>query len=962
MLNCFLRACCSTAKTSVKLSLILLTAFLAFRQSTSYSIVNAQQASNKEQTEIEELASRVLSATNEEREKLLASVPPSSNAALLKALNAKVPEIINIKKQIEAAGVIVSLAERAGEQSELMVALCSLASALTDNGEYRKALDYSRRSLELAEKLGDRKIAIILLIDRGVCYRRLVQFDQSVASFEQALRLAKENGLMGLLAKASYSYANTQGVMGNFEKQVELSQEAFNLYQKLNDKSGMVSALLVTSSGYFGLGAYPQSLQKGQQALKLAREMNNKILVRNSLTNCAINYKSMGFYEQSLESYQQALRIQEEVGDKQAWFTILFNLAQLYAQQHDYTKFDEHMSKALRLAEQQENPTLFIGAASELGRVCLQRQNYACALEYLQKALDAAAKISRVRQSNSARLVMGALYLEQKQFDEAEKYFQEALQQAQQARDYIQHFSSLIALSRLNAKRGNFSKSGELAEQALALQNAPTVPDDLWQAHFEIGNARLGLNQPEAARQSFLQAIRFLEQMRSHTISREDTRHLFLANRLDPYYELISLLVQTGTPAAREEAINIVQMLNGRVLLDKLASKNASESAAKPSSRQPLSSAEIRNLLDDQTALLSFAVTEKATYLFTITKDAIPLSVQTIPISRTELKEKVSRVRQRLASLDAGFRAPDLELSQLLLSSVRPDLKRYKNLILIPDGPLWELPFQALVSPEGLYLIEDHAISYAPALPALHELFQRKNRLTRPALKTDPHLLLAFGNAFSEQPGQAGASTMPAGPAKIQTPVLPEAERQARALGQLYETQRSRVYTGTEAQPSRFLTEAGQYRLLHLASHGLLNNINPLYSGLVLSPDNEADQDNLLEAHELMKLKLNADLVVLSACETARGQISEGEGMIGLSWALLLAGSQTTVVSQWKVESASTEALMLEFHRQVKANIERTGQVYSAQALQQAMRKLMKQPQYRHPAYWAGFIALGQAQ
>src|SRR5262249_4503846 len=134
---------------------------------------------------------------------------------------------------------------------------------------------------------------------------------------------------------------------------------------------------------------------------------------------------------------------------------------------------------------------------------------------------------------------------------------------------------------------------------------------------------------------------------------------------------------------------------------------------------------------------------------------------------------------------------------------------------------------------------------------------------------------------------------------------LPEAEREVHALRSLYGGERSTVYIGEQAREERVKKEAADYEVLHFASHAVLSDGNPLYSHLVLAGEEaEAGEDGLLEAWEIMKLRLKAELVVLSACETARGRISAGEGVIGMSWAFFVAGTPTTVVSQWKVPSA----------------------------------------------------------
>jgi CHAT domain-containing protein len=158
---------------------------------------------------------------------------------------------------------------------------------------------------------------------------------------------------------------------------------------------------------------------------------------------------------------------------------------------------------------------------------------------------------------------------------------------------------------------------------------------------------------------------------------------------------------------------------------------------------------------------------------------------------------------------------------------------------------------------------------------------------------------------------------------------------------------------GADAREDVLKAEAGRHRILHLATHGILDDASPLNSYVLLSRGKGTEEDGLLEAREIMGLDLRADLAVLSACETARGRFGAGEGVVGLSWALFVAGCQTAVVSQWKVASESTSDLMLEFHRRL-----RSGGPKDA-ALQRAALKLLADRRYRHPFYWAGFIVVG---
>jgi CHAT domain-containing protein len=362
-------------------------------------------------------------------------------------------------------------------------------------------------------------------------------------------------------------------------------------------------------------------------------------------------------------------------------------------------------------------------------------------------------------------------------------------------------------------------------------------------------------------------------------------------------------------------------------------------------------------LPDATTALLEYVVTDDKLYLFAITKAAekaeAEIKVYTLGIKRNELARQTEAFRRQLASRDLGFRASATKLYDLLLKPAAAQLQGKTNLIIAPDDTLWDLPFQALLVNANRFLLEDAAIAYTPSLTALREMMTRhKNQDANPSSIT----LLALGNPLlGKETVKRAALTL----RDEKLDPLPEAEQEVKALRQLYGLSRSKIYLGAEAREDRVKSEAGQARILHFATHGMLNNASPMYSHLALAQGSK-NEDGLLEAWELMQLDLKADLAVLSACETARGRIGTGEGMIGLSWVMFIAGVPSTVVSQWKVESAGTRALMVNFHRALISQPEvGKAKITKTEALRQAALKLMKSAETSHPFYWAGFVLIG---
>jgi CHAT domain-containing protein len=209
--------------------------------------------------------------------------------------------------------------------------------------------------------------------------------------------------------------------------------------------------------------------------------------------------------------------------------------------------------------------------------------------------------------------------------------------------------------------------------------------------------------------------------------------------------------------------------------------------------------------------------------------------------------------------------------------------------------------------------------------------------------------LIAFGNPVIGKDEQRNEELCP----------LPEAETEVVTVAKTFGSAGSKVLIGREASERTFRALAPTYSTIHLATHGIIDNRQPLYSHLLLTKtEGDPENDGLLEAREIMNMNLRADLAVLSACETANGRISPGEGVMGMSWAFFVAGTRSMLVSPWKVNSASTSQLMVNFYKSLEANTNHY-KANKAGALRDAALKSMKDPRFGHPFYWAGFVMIG---
>ena len=314
--------------------------------------------------------------------------------------------------------------------------------------------------------------------------------------------------------------------------------------------------------------------------------------------------------------------------------------------------------------------------------------------------------------------------------------------------------------------------------------------------------------------------------------------------------------------------------------------------------------------------------------------DASLLSVVSI-MARLSSYNFSTSFRRELASHDLAYAAEAGELYSRLVAPAERELSAERAVMVIPDGPLWNVSFQALLPRPGHFWIEDKIIAYAPSMEVLREARRLSGlRASSPV----GGALLALGD--------------PAG-----QPRLPEAARQVHEIEKLYRGQPTLILTGDAANEGRFRAEATQYRVVHLAAHAILDDRNPMYSRALLA--RTGSDDGFLEARELMRYNLNAELLVLSACDTARGEAAAGEGINGMLWAAFAAGAPTTVASRWRVESSSSADLMISFH-QHWMNARRTNNRFAkAASLRAASIGMIHAGAYTHPFYWAAYILAG---
>jgi CHAT domain-containing protein/Tfp pilus assembly protein PilF len=851
----------------------------------------------------------------------------------------------------------LALAEELGDGIVMAEVSTQLGHLRTMHARYEEARAFHLRSYALSETIGNRLGMAVALNNVGATFQSVGDYAGAAGYFERSLAALELLGDERRGATVIDNLARISRILGDYDKGLEWSQRAYAIRRRLDDKDGIARSL-------------------------------------TSLSEC---YRAQGNYTAALASLQQSLALFTTIGYAHAIAETLNNIAVVYDAQGNYAQAASYLRKALAANHAVGSPSLTAEIRTHLGEVFLGQGDSARAISSLQRSLAISTPAEFAPQAADARLVLGRAYAVRHQLAQAAESFRRVLAFRDAAGDRSGRAEALVALADVERRRTHYAGALSLAAEAQALALEMELVDVQWLALTVIGRIDAAMARPAEARRAFEQAIDVIEDLRAQNRGDEETRRQFFADRLAPYRARIELALATHQSG---DAFYFAERSRARALLDVIRSDRtpvtkamtAAERAREVELRTSLNSvnrevqvairaqprddirlgllkrqrderrlayegfrsglyaahpelqidrgaapviraAEAQQLVPgSRSAIVEFVAGPNRTDALIISRSGIHSF--RLPVTTAALGGQVRRFRDQLAHRDLRTAESARALYDLVLGPMRASINGLTELIIVPDGNLWDLPFQALQPAAGRYLIEDVAISYAPSVTVLREAMRR-----RPEARTAP-AALAFGN--------------PAGPDP-----LPESEIEARQTAETY-GRSSRVYLGGAATEDRLKADAPNYQVLHLATHGELDNASPMYSRLTLAPPAAGDrEDGVLEAWEIMNLPLRADLVVLSGCDTARGQIAPGEGLVGLMWAALVAGAPATLVSQWSVESAGSARLMVDFHREWRG-----GQrgVSKARALQLAAVHALKTPGFAHPFYWAAFILGGDGR
>ncbi len=782
---------------------------------------------------------------------------------------------------------------------------------------------------------------------------------------------------------------------------LDLGYRSVAFAEESTDPDAIARASFRIGKTFYALGRGDMALPWFERAFALRDDIEDDSIVSLVAGQLAAIYSDRGDHHASMH-YSEIARATAK--DDFARAGAEMNLGGEYANgEGDGRLAIPHLLRALELARRAGFRDGIPGVSWMLANCYLQVGQGEEALRVVNESLADCRLIPHSQDVPSLLLVRSRYFTLTGRLARAQADLFEALRLAREVKSTGAEIDALTELAAHCLRQGRYKAARATAAQANALAMGFDPAPLLIQARSERH-----LGRREVAYRILRRLVDATEESAAAVISDEHARQTFFESRAGAYLELADMLVEDRR---FNEALVIAERSKGRLLLDVLrGGKLLQYGALSPSERdnetalersvavlnmrsaasptdeekiaQPLREARRKLedyradlcskhprlsqhatpavlslhdtsalLPDSSSAFVEYFVTDTRLVIFVVTGGrGGALHVHLVPVTRRRLERETGALVRALAERDLLFRGRSRRLYDVILGAAAAELKGVTTIGIIPDGPLWQLPFESLVMPDGRFVIERMACFYAPSIAVYREMV--RNDRPRPSGN-----FLAFANPTphkGEEVAEAKLRDSEAGS-------LPDAEREVERSARFFRDG-TRVYVGADALESRAKSESSEYDVVHFATHGVLDDNNPMYSHLLLATAPDSPEDGFLETWELMRLDLHAELAVLSACDTARGTVHAGEGLIGMSWALFVAGSSSTVVTQWKVPSAAGADLMIDFYRQwLQARRDHTW-FAKAEALRLARLHLLRDGKHEDPFYWSGYVLIGSGK
>jgi CHAT domain-containing protein/tetratricopeptide (TPR) repeat protein len=839
-----------------------------------------------------------------------------------------------------------------GDRQGQALALLNLAYSHSDIGQMREALNYCNQALPLWTSARDQRGQGMTLTAIGRLHSRKGESQQALNYFEQAMQLIEPIGAPAEKGRILTGLAYVYNQLSKSREAIEYYEQALPLFRATGDYNGEAVTIYDAGDVLFSLGENQKALDYYQQALAISRAANDRRSQAFEIRQIGRVYASLGDKTKALANYHQALAFWRTEKDFRGEADALNLIAGIFEDRAETAKARELYARALVLSQQAEYRMGEAATLYNIARLERDRGN----LNEARTNTESAIELIESLRTNVASQELRASYF------------------ASVRQHYELYMDVLMQLDKARPTEGFAAAAFAVSEKA----RARSLLESLQEARADI---RQGVDV------ALLERERLLQQ----TLYGKTARHAQVLGSNSDVSEAEALSKEIDRLSIEYEGV-------------RSQIRSSSPRYAALTQAQPLSLNKIQQqVLDDGSLMLEYSLGDERSYLWAITRSdtftyelpgraEIETAARNVYASLTASQplagETLQQTQVRVAKANEQLPAQIAQLSRIVLGPVSSQLGK-KRLLIVPDGALQYVPFQILtasvptnpgsaeasVVTESRALVLDHEIVNEPSASTLALLIEdtaaRKQAAKTVAVFADPVFeaddpRISSSNqkdnsaASQAQETDSRRALRDVGVAKDggHIPRLQASRLEAEAIMSVTPWWSGLQATGFEASRATVMRpDIGNYRILHFATHGLLNDEHPELSGVVLSLFDEKGQhqEGFLRLHDIYNLKLPVDLVVLSACNTGLGKDVRGEGLIGLTRGFMYAGASSVVASLWKVDDEATAELMRYFYGfMLKDGLS------PAAALRKAQVSMSQQKRWQSPYYWSGFIIQGQ--
>ena len=891
-----------------------------------------------------------------------------------------------------------------GDRLEEGRTLSHLGLLYWNMSKYPAAVEHLNKAIAIGHELGDRVLEASARNNLGLVYDELGEYRKSIVEYNLALELYRQaQSQLGTNANIERGISDAIGnlggdrlLLGEYAEALRYYQQSLAIDERLKLKPGIALDLENIALCYLGLGRAQEAIQTLDRALSLANSSGLKKEEADCQKAKGSALVQLGKYGEAVEWYRQARLTYDQAGIdaepefKQQLIEALGDLGNLAVRLGDTASAEKDFRRAIEISEAIKHPRGVTINLIALGDLEWRRKRFPEAAALYRQALARANEVNDRASTASARIQLALTYRDLKQLDDAAREAKDAREIAQATQARPLELQAVYAQGEIARARGRDEEALDYYSSGEGIVRETADPEMNWRLNFGRGQSLEGLKRDEEALAAYQNSVKTIEQVRS-SLREERFRAGYLEDKYQVYVALVQLLLKLKRP---DEAFVFAEKLRARSYLDMLnrgqppirnqtqrqtetslqnrirkIQRQVEEETAKPKPDQKrqafdlfsreLAEAErdYENFLDDlrraepayaaaralrvpsgkevqqrlpaNTALVEYVVGEQSLIVFVLTSNG--LQATSVALRVGDLQARVDTLRDLLLRKDSNeWKLPAASLYRTLIAPVEEMgwLQGVKQLYIIPHSTLHYVPFAVLLKAtdnRSHFLVDDYVLGYLPAAAAL---------------------------VYTSASTGSGKSVLAMAPSSTR---LRFTQRESQSVSEFFPRQ-NMLLVGNRATESSFKRLATNYDVIHLATHGYFNKLNPLLSGLILEPD--AGEDGRLEVHEILELNLHAELVTLSACDTALGsgyfaEVPAGDDLVGLTRAFMFAGSPTVLASLWEVNDRSAVQLMRNFYGHLRDSDK-------ANALAQAQREMQARGLYRHPYYWGAFTLVGR--